>query len=215
METTLTNSKRVRRTPEEARRLILDAAEASMAKSGPAGIRLQEVAEAAGVSHPTILHHFESREGLIRALNLRTLSDLRQVLTRAIGDEESTGADAVAATFAAYRDGLAQRIVWMLQTLPAPAPGAPQSFQLFDDMVDMLHQTRLKFAPPGAVLDRYDSWAIVHLTTIAALGDALIGQRLRRGQSEAEERAAQGRFELWLARLIGEHIESVGRGLTA
>jgi hypothetical protein len=52
----LTAAKRIRRTPEEARRLILDAAEACMAKAGPAGLRLQEVAEAAGVSHPTILH---------------------------------------------------------------------------------------------------------------------------------------------------------------
>ncbi len=49
--------------------MILEAAQASIARSGPAGLRLQEVAEAAGVSHPTILHHFESREGLIRALN--------------------------------------------------------------------------------------------------------------------------------------------------
>jgi AcrR family transcriptional regulator len=36
--------KRVRRKPEEARALILDAAQASMAADGPAGIRLQDVA---------------------------------------------------------------------------------------------------------------------------------------------------------------------------
>src|ERR1700722_11490401 len=69
--------KRVRRRPEDARRLILDAAEASMAAAGPAGLRLQDVARAAGVSHPTILHHFGSRKGLVRALNLRTLEDLK------------------------------------------------------------------------------------------------------------------------------------------
>jgi AcrR family transcriptional regulator len=55
----MTSAKRIRRTPEEARRLILDAAEASMAIEGPAGLRLLTVAMQAGVSHPTILHHFE------------------------------------------------------------------------------------------------------------------------------------------------------------
>jgi AcrR family transcriptional regulator len=72
--------KRIRRTPEEARALILEAAEGTIAKTGPSGLRLQDVAKAAGVSHPTILHHFGSREGLVKALNLRTLEDLKAVL---------------------------------------------------------------------------------------------------------------------------------------
>jgi AcrR family transcriptional regulator len=181
-----------------------------MAKSGPAGIRLQEVAEAAGVSHPTILHHFESREGLIRALNQRTLTDLRDVLMRVMESDEATGADAVAATFAAYRNGLAQRIVWMLQTQPADATPPPR-LMLFDDMVDELHATRVKYAPPGALLDRFDSLAIVHLTTIAGLGDALVGPRLRREESKAGEDAARGQFEDWLGKLIGDHIAAVAR----
>ncbi len=49
-----------------------------MAAGGPAGLRLQEVAKAAGVSHPTILHHFGSREGLIQALNLRSVEQFRR-----------------------------------------------------------------------------------------------------------------------------------------
>jgi len=80
----LSTAKRIRRTPEEARGLILDAAEACMAKAGPAGLRLQEVAEIAGVSHPTILHHFESREGLVRAVHLRSLAHLRDTLAEAM-----------------------------------------------------------------------------------------------------------------------------------
>ncbi|MDO9127858.1 MAG: helix-turn-helix domain-containing protein, partial [Parvibaculum sp.] len=63
--------KRVRRTAEEARRLILDAAEERLAKQGPEGLRLQDIARDVGISHPAILHHFESREGLVRALIAR------------------------------------------------------------------------------------------------------------------------------------------------
>ena len=54
-----------------------------MKVDGPAGLRLQDVARAAGVSHPTILHHFGSREGLVRALNQRSVEALRNsVLAR-------------------------------------------------------------------------------------------------------------------------------------
>ena len=60
--------------------MILEAAEANMGAGGPVGLRLQEVAKAAGVSHPTILHHFGSREGLIQALNLKAIDHLKSVL---------------------------------------------------------------------------------------------------------------------------------------
>src|SRR6201996_6803883 len=74
-----TKTKRVRRRPEEARVQILDAADRIMAKGGgPASLRLQDVARLAGISHPTILHHFGSREGLVRALNLRAVERLTQ-----------------------------------------------------------------------------------------------------------------------------------------
>ncbi|MGH7329781.1 MAG: TetR/AcrR family transcriptional regulator, partial [Polyangiaceae bacterium] len=50
---------------EAARKLILDATERRLVRVGPSGIRLQEVAKDAGVSHPTVLHHFGSRELLV------------------------------------------------------------------------------------------------------------------------------------------------------
>ena len=56
---------RVRRTAEDARAAILDAAERRLGATGPGGIRLQEVAADVGVSHSTVLHHFGSREGLV------------------------------------------------------------------------------------------------------------------------------------------------------
>ena len=195
-------SKRIRRTPEEARRLILDAAEACMAKAGPAGLRLQEVAEAAGVSHPTILHHFESRDGLIRAVHLRSLGQLRESLTAAM-----TGADAsvrpVAATFAAFREGLAQRMLWILQSGPPPAGS---TLPIFEEMVGHLHAIRLKLARPGEAVDREDTRAMVHLTVVAAFGDAVIGQRLRRSPTPEADAEEAARFADWYARLLDEKI---------
>ena len=190
--------KRIRRTPQEARALILDAAEACMAKAGPAGLRLQEVAEVAGVSHPTILHHFESREGLIRAVHLNSLGQLREVLTTAM-----TGADAVAATFAAFREGLAQRMLWILQSSPPPAGS---SLPIFEEMIDHVHAVRLRIARPGGIVDREDTRAMVHLTVVAAFGDAFIGQRLRRSQTPEADAEGAANFAEWFARLLDEKI---------
>lgn len=199
----MTSAKRIRRAPEEARRLILDAAEACMGKAGPAGLRLQEVAEAAGFSHPTILHHFESREGLIRAVHQRSLGQLRETLTEAMTSAGASG-QPVAATFAAFREGLAQRMLWILQSGPPPSGGA---LPIFEEMVDHLHAIRLRLARPGVTIDREDTRAIVHLTVVAAFGDAVIGQRLRRSPTpEADAEGAQ-RFADWYARLLDGWID--------
>src|ERR1700731_5398445 len=81
-------ARRPRRTPEEARRLILSAAQELLADTGPEGLRLQEIAAAAGISHPLILHHFGSREGLVRALTQQAVAELRDKLVAAMGSKE-------------------------------------------------------------------------------------------------------------------------------
>ena len=196
-------AKRIRRTPEEARRVILDAAEASMAASGPAGIRLQDVAAIAGVSHPTILHHFGSREGLIQALNRRTLEDLKTVVLRAMGTE-GDGGNSVQATFAAYRNGLAPRVLWMLQEESAgPTPGG---LPMFEEIVEALQALRESIAAPGVTVDPFDTRAIVHLTTLAAFGDALLGSRLRQAEGAEADAAERQRFEAWFGALINGFV---------
>jgi AcrR family transcriptional regulator len=200
--------RRIRRTPEDARRLILDAAEASMvATGGPAGIRLQDVAAAAGVSHPTILHHFGSREGLVQALNRRTLEDLKTVLIANI-ESNAAGDNAVASAFAAYRDGLAQRMLWMLQ---APAGPGPAGLPMFEEIVQALHAVRVSIAAPGVAVDPFDSRAIVHLTTIAAFGDAILGPRLRQAAGPDEEAASRQRFEGWFKIMINGFVAAKAR----
>lgn len=181
-----------------------------MRRSGPGGLRLQEVAERAGVSHPTILHHFESREGLMRALNQRALEALGEVLRERMESPDAGRGDSVAAAFAAYRNGLAERIIWMMQSMENPGD-PPAGLALFDDMTDRLHALRVRFSPPERTPDRADSAAIIHLVTIAAFGDAIIGRRLRRCESDGEAAAAQDRFETWLSTLIAGHVQNLAQ----
>jgi hypothetical protein len=109
----------------------------------------------------------------------------------------------VAATFTAFREGLAQRMLWILQSGPPPAGGA---LPIFEEMVDHLHAIRLKLARPGVTIGREDTKAIVHLTVVAAFGDAVIGQRLRRSPTSEADAEAAARFADWYARLLDDWI---------
>src|SRR5579872_2169387 len=64
--------------------LVLAATEKRLIVAGPGGIRLQEVAADAGVSHPTVLHHFGSREQLVKAVIARSLHAINTALVLAI-----------------------------------------------------------------------------------------------------------------------------------
>ena len=179
----------------------MDAAEACMTAEGMAGLRLQDVARAAGVSHPTILHHFGNREGLVRALNQRSLEALRNSVIARL-DSAQSGDDSIKQTFAAYRDGIAQRLLWLIQSETLKSPGG---LRFFDEIVDALHALRVKFAAAGTVPDIEDTRAVIHLTTIAAFGDAVIGPRLRQSAGEKEQ-AARARFESWFAQLLDMYL---------
>lgn len=58
---------RARRSPDEARRLILAATLRLLARSGPDAIGLKDVAREAGVSHALVTHYFGTFDALIEA----------------------------------------------------------------------------------------------------------------------------------------------------
>ena len=84
-------ARRVRRSAEEAQRLILDAAEKRLREGGPEAIRLQDIARDVGISHPAILHHFSSRDGLTAALERRAMQRLEAELVEALTSQPAHG----------------------------------------------------------------------------------------------------------------------------
>jgi AcrR family transcriptional regulator len=195
-------AKRVRRTADEAKRVILDAAEAQMMRVGPAGIRLQELAAEIGIAHSTILHHFTNRAGLVRALNQRTFDHLRDVVLQAFAPENTQHTDVIGAVFDAFGSGLAQRMAWLVQAHEVD-PGQAR-VSLLRELADALHVARLADASPGAVINKADSEAVAYLVTVAAFGHAFLGERqpLFKGPGDDDRR-----FERWLAELISEHFQ--------
>jgi len=195
--------KRLRRTPEQARQLILDSARELIARSGPEGLRLQEIAAAAGISHPLILHHFGSREGLVRALVQEAVAELRDRLIGAMNSAEYSLEQQLDQVFEAYRDGLAQRLAWLATIDPTGEAVSPAT--IMHDIAASLHASRVAAAPPGMMPDRADSEMLVHLIAVAAFGEAIVGTRLWRSAGLQPTRDTERRFRAWLAALIREH----------
>ncbi len=192
--------KRLRRTSEEARRLILETAQGLIASTGPEGLRLQDIAAAAGISHSLILHHFGSREGLVRALTRQAVAELRDKLVAAMEATEYSLEQQLDRVFDAFRDGLAQRLVW-LATVDATG-GAEGNQMIIRDIADRLHARRIAAAPPGMAIPRGDTDSLIHLVATAAFGDALFGAQLHRSAGLPATSETDRCFRLWLAALI-------------
>ena len=201
--------KRVRRSADEARRLILDAAEERLAAQGPEGIRLQDIARDVGISHPAILHHFESREGLVRALIARTSAQLRDKMLTALqsrrGSEHVVEAnELIANVFETLSDrGTARLLSWMLLT--GRSPEYSTSGALVTEIADELHQRRKEDAAKTGkdAPDREDTLFMAILTANAAFGDAIIGREL--AKDAGLDQAGVARFRAWFAKLLHDH----------
>lgn len=76
------------RDPEATREVILEAARTLLAKDGPEGISLSEVAQLAGVNRGTAYQHFATRENLIQA-TVEWVSD--KLFRAAFGDPGTLG----------------------------------------------------------------------------------------------------------------------------
>lgn len=118
------------RDPQATRAAILEASCSLLAKDGPEGISLSEVALLAGVNRGTAYQHFETREKLIE----ETIAFVSDKLFRAVlGDPEAAQEREVEkvdmmdvtsrlADFAMENPELCR--IWLLQILSAPEPAA-------------------------------------------------------------------------------------------
>jgi len=198
----------VRRDPETARALILDAAEKRLVTGGPAGIRLQEVAADAGVSHPTVLHYFGTREALVQAVCQRVVEAIHQNLVTAIA--ESSGEEAqLAAMLDAVHEALGptghSRVLMWLALEGTPVRPRESSLA---NVVDATHaMVTEKAAQKGFPLKTRDDTAFaIVLSSLALLGSPIIGKALLTEAGLTDD-AAEARFRAWLARLLRRHLE--------
>jgi AcrR family transcriptional regulator len=89
------DSKRVRRDPEVAKALILDAAERVFADHGPDAAGLKDVAARAKVSHALVSHYFGSYDRLVEETLARRIGRMREAALEDVAAADGQGPGAL------------------------------------------------------------------------------------------------------------------------
>jgi AcrR family transcriptional regulator len=192
---------------EAARALILDATEKRLVAGGPSGIRLQEVAAEAGVSHPTVLHHFGSRERLVEATIARSLEAINADVVAAIrassGDEEQVEELMENVARAMARTGHGRVMMW----LALEGSGLERVGGGLQNVVEAAHAMRLARHGHSRKATREDTARTIVLAALVLVaGSVLAPKLLENAGLGGDERAAAG-FRRWFARLVAEHVD--------
>jgi AcrR family transcriptional regulator len=198
---------RKRRTAEDARTAILDAAEQRLVASGPAGIRLQEVAADVGLSHPTVLHHFGSREGLVEAVVARALDSLHAGLLQAVRASPQ-GTDQLVTILdgcyeALVRKGHGRAFLWLALSGYAPTMEGLRVRALAEAVHVARSEHRRGEVPMPTFEDTYFTVLLPALALLAMSVTELPG----RDSVDDDAPCSAPRFRAWLARQIHEHLE--------
>jgi AcrR family transcriptional regulator len=169
--------RRVRRTPGEAKTLALASARKLLLKSGPDAITLQAVAADLGMSHTNLLHHFGSAGGLHSSLMREMVRELTEAIESAVmrfRSGQGTVRDFVDIVFDAFDGGGAgQLAAWIMLSGEAEhlAPVQEVVRKYIHNVEESSDSAQLH------VHERVTTATL--LVTIAAFGDALIGDQLR------------------------------------
>ena len=201
--------KRIRRSAEEARKLILDAAEERLATQGPQGLRLQEIAKDAGISHPTILHHFDSREHLIRALASRIAGRQRHSVMEALLSPTKSS-EQVDMVLNQLFDSLSSRedarlLAWLELSRLLPREKSDES--VLSEVTNLINRRQQEAC--GSDVPLKDTQFIILLASLVSVGDAIMGPAFR-AQDEQGEAALSADFKLRFAALIKDLLARSG-----
>ena len=144
---------RRKRDPDGTRTAILEAARTLLAKDGPEGLSVSQVAQLAGVNRGTAYQHFQTREQLLAA----TMDSVSTELRRAVfGEPEASDSQKFADVDA---QGVAEHLVefamenpelgriWLFQMLSSSRPSSDPFFKLYKQRFDQF--VKSDFAQPG------------------------------------------------------------------
>lgn len=213
---------RIRRTAKEAREEILRAAEKEFIRHGPSGLRLKEIARTVGISHPTVLHHFGSREQLVEAVVRKRIDDMKGEVLEALsgGMPSPEGVRAILDRLAElFGDGGHARVVAFLalgdelirdeegirpiaDALKTAREGVRAGGSRAEASGDPKHEPAS--ADDVATGDE-ESYFIVLLIATALFGEALAGLLFRGGDAQAPSSEA---FRRWIAELLEPRLRA-------
>lgn len=194
---------RSRRSPEQARTLILDAAASLLAEGGVAAVRVRAVAARVGMTDAGVAHHFGTRQELLAALlrhgGRQLRSALEQVLASWLAGEPDLQ-ELVTSLDALYRRGYGELAVAL-----HAAGWRDRGTGMLNPVVDALHRLR---APGSSIEDTRLAVAALHQ---AVATESLYGKDFRRSAGLTGRAAVDPREQLrWWARQL-ELALGIGR----
>lgn len=199
--------KRVRRSKEDARRAILEAARTLLLKEGLDAVRVQRVALEVGVTDAAVHYHFQSHAGLIEAL-LRHCGRTLVAEIAAASPQPDQPLDLRSVSRAmkrAYVDRGAGRMAMWLKL----AGWRPRGSGMLSGLVTSVHTHRVAHArarrAPAPSLD--DTRFLVALLNAAHISQALLGDALLKAVDADGSEAGQQRFLAWASDWIATRAQ--------
>jgi AcrR family transcriptional regulator len=185
------------------RQAILDAAQKRLARLGADGLRLQDIARDVGVSHPTILHHFGSRDGLIVAMvqyiGEGFVAEIIRRIPLGTAPIPNEGSKVGLAYDLLANKGFGSLLGWAYRQRPADiAPVTENLFSMaFNSMVQ--HKTDLDGVAPDDAWQTQLAYSI-RLTLMAAAGETLIGKSITFARGNYTD------FQVWIGDVIADRV---------
>lgn len=197
---------RRRRSAVETRAAILAAAQRCLIVGGPEAIRLQRIAADAGISHPAILHHFGSREGLVEAMVLDGFAKLQAQVLEGWPSLKEPDVEGVFERFYAIiaGRGVARMLAWLI--LSGQSLGTKR-LGFLRPAAERMHAGRIRRAErAGRRYPRLEETLFAaSLLAIIILGDSMFGPTIRRAM-DLRSKDDDARFHRWLIKVI-ERLE--------
>jgi AcrR family transcriptional regulator len=189
---------RIRHSADEAKQLILDAAEKRFRDGGMPAVRVQLVARDIGLTDAAVHHHFGSRKGLLTALLRRARRSVRAELDAATRDW-SGGARDLASLSKLVSDcydrrGYARLATWlMLSGVTGRGSG------MLSDLVDALQgSSDCEARDRGLVAPtRLQIQFLVALFHMIHAAEPLFGEAMLRSVGLPNDAASRDRFRVW------------------
>jgi AcrR family transcriptional regulator len=152
-----------RKTAEERRDEILDAAMVEFAERGLHGASTEDIAKRAGISQPYVFRLFGSKKDLFKAAAARCLRETLETFQRAA--EGKRGREALDAMGAAYRELLADRNRLRAQMQAYAACDDPDICEVvrngYGDIVTYVE--RVSGLPPADVTDFFATGMLINV----------------------------------------------------
>jgi AcrR family transcriptional regulator len=165
-------AQRTRRPPDEARRLILDAAASLLAEGGVAAVQVRAVAARVGMTDAGVTHHLQSRDNLLSELLRHGGRQVRAAVDDVLSSwlEQGTDVQRLVESLAdLYRQGYGELAVAL-----HAAGWREHGSGMLNPVVDALHQLR----PAAASID--DTRLAVAALHQAMATEPLYGSAFRR-----------------------------------